>query len=285
MAKSVKKTADEALQEFEKLLHRGEIEICIVGSSPLIFNAVSLKAMQSLLLPERKTRSQQATTLKHDPLQEYRDSVYRSRDDVNALTRLEFPAPACKGVLRECAIDLPSEVTKAQVGRLTWVKGYRVPVWGVPQLIMSVVRNSDINHTPDVRTRAILPEWAMRINIQYINPMITERVLSALLQFGGMTIGLGDWRQQKGSGSHGQFELCDPTDPRFERIVASGGRPAQDAALEQPEFFDFESERLFDWFYQEIKRRDHEALLTSSGKGRNRRTKEAELPSNGLEAG
>lgn len=285
MAKSVKKTADEALQEFEKLLHRGEIEICLIGSSPLIFNAVSLKAMQALLLPERKTRSQQAATLKHDPLQEYRDSVYRARDDVNALTRLEFPAPACKGVLRECAVDLPSEVTKAQVGRLTWVKGYRVPVWGVPQLIMSVVRNSDINHVPDVRTRAILPEWAMRINIQYINPIITERVLSALLQFGGMTIGLGDWRQQKGSGSHGQFELCDADDPRFQRIVASGGRQAQDAALEQPEFFDFESERLFDWFYQEVRRRDREALLTSSGKGRNRRTKEAELPGNGLEAG
>lgn len=275
MAKAVKKTADEALQEFEKLLHAGEVDICIIGITPLIFNAVSLKAMQALLLPERKTRAQQKTTLKHDPLQEYRDSVYRSRDDVNALTRLEFPAPACKGVLRECAVDLPSEVTKAQVGRLTWVKGYRVPVWGVPQLIMSVVRNSDINHVPDIRTRAILPEWAMRVTIKYINPMITERVLSALLQFGGMTIGLGDWRQQKGSGSHGQFELCDPQDPRFQRLVATGGLQAQDAALEQPEFFDFESERLFDWFYQEIKRRDREALLTSSGKGRNRRTKEA----------
>jgi hypothetical protein len=288
MARTQKLTREQALEKFEAevtSLNAGEIEVCVIGRSPLIFNAMSLKAMQALLLPERKTRSQQAATLKHDPLQEFRDSVYRSRDEVNSLTRLEFPAPACKGVLRECAVDLPSEVTKAKIGRLTWVEGYRVPVWGVPQLIMSGVRNSDINHTPDVRTRAILPEWAIRVSIRYIKPMITERVLSALLQFGGMTIGLGDWRQQKGSGSFGQFELCDEKDPRFERIVATGGREAQDRALEDPEFFDFESERLFDWFYDEIKRRDREALLSSSRKSRNRRTKETGLGADGAQAG
>lgn len=285
MARTAKKTAAEAFAEFEANLNAGEIDISIIGLTPLIFNAVSLKAMQALLLPERKTRSQQAASLKHDPLQEYRDSVYRTRDEENSLTRLQFPAPACKGVLRECAVDLPSSITKAQVGRLTWVEGYRVPVWGVPQLIMSVVRNSDINRVPDIRTRAILPEWAIQVRVKYIRPMITEKLLSALLQFGGMTIGLGDWRQQKGSGSHGQFELCDPEDPRFKRIVALGSREAQDRALEEPDFFDFESERLFTWFYQEIKRRDRESLLTSSSKGRSRRTKEAELPSNGMEAG
>jgi hypothetical protein len=41
----------------------------------------------------------------------------------------------------------------------------------------------------------------------------------------------------------------------FQQIVAEGGMLAQDEALENPGFFDAESEQLFAWFGEEYQRR------------------------------
>jgi hypothetical protein len=263
MALSKKPTAAEAAAAFDALvgeLHAGEMRIGIIGSSPLIYNAVSLKARQELLLPRTRTRSQRATSLKHDPLEEYRNSVYRRRPFETGPTRLLFPCPAFKGALSTAALDLPSEVTKAKIGRLTWVLGDKLDVWGVPQMKMDIVRNSDMARTPDVRTRAILPQWGCAVRIRFMRPILNERVIQGLLRMGGWAVGIGDFRQEKGKGSYGQFDLCNVDDPEFQTVVADGGMAAQDAALRQPEFYDAETEELYGWFRDEIARRGQESM-------------------------
>jgi len=57
----------------------GRASFWLKGKTPIIFNAMSAKAKHDLLLPKgRKTAAEKAQTLKHDPEEEYRNSVYRS---------------------------------------------------------------------------------------------------------------------------------------------------------------------------------------------------------------
>jgi hypothetical protein len=233
---------------------RGTIEFCLLGNSPLICNAMSAKAKQQLLLPPtKKNAAEKAGTLKHSPMDEFRASMYMARDPAS-LTRIIAKATAFKGALMSAAIDIPG-AAKAQIGRLAYVEGDEIPIFGVPQLLMSVTRSADMNKTPDVRTRAILPKWACRISVQYTKPILKEPAIVNLLAAAGITQGVGDWRVQKGSGNYGQFSLVGPDDKEFVRIIKEGGKAAQDKAIANPVCYDSETEELLSWFNVETKRR------------------------------
>jgi hypothetical protein len=236
----------------------------IVGTSPLICNAMSEKARQQLLLPpETKSRTQRQSTLKHDPIEEYKRSVYKARGD-EAPTRIIFPGAGFKALLASTALDLTG-ASKSQIGRLSWVPEYNVHVYGIPALLMSVVRSADMARTPDIRTRAIVPQWACTFSIECVTPMLNEQAVTNLLASGGITRGIGDWRPEKGKGSFGQFRIAGPDDPEYQTIVKSGGRLAQDAALGNPTCYDNESEELLSWFNTEAKRRGLKKALPPSG--------------------
>lgn len=230
-------------------IRQGQIEFCILGNSPLIYNRMAEKAKRELLMPKgRKTAADRAMSLKHNPIEEYRASVYRQE---TGNTRLVFPAPGFKGAMATAALDLPG-TKKSEIGRLVWVPRYSVEVYGIPQLFMSVVRSADMNRTPDIRTRAILPNWACRVTVSFVMPKLREQAIANLLAAAGVTVGIGDFRQEKGKGSFGQFSLVQPDDPEFLRVIAEGGRDAQDAALERPESYDAETAELLDWFSAEV---------------------------------
>lgn len=232
------------------------VKVCIKGTTPLIYNAMAEKAWHELLLPGgRKSTAQRAESLKHEPLLEFNGSVYTFREvDGDMPTRLYFPTGAFKKAIAKAALDLPG-VSKSQVGRLCWITEDRVPVYGVPQLLMSVVRSADMNRTPDIRTRAILPTWACEFTVKSAAPIIKTENVVRLLMAAGVLVGIGDWRQEKGAGSYGQFEIADKGDKGFAAIVKNGARKAQDAALAEPAPYDDETEKLLSWFDAEIQRR------------------------------
>jgi hypothetical protein len=234
-------------------IETGSMEFCVLGRTPLILNAMSQKAKQTILLPGlKKNAAEKASTLKHSPLDEFRASAYRSKDDKSA-TRLLILATAFKGALRSAALDMPG-AAKAQIGRLTYVNGDYVPIFGRPQLIMSVTRSADINKTPDVRTRCIVPQWACRVAVTFVKPILREQAVANLLAAAGIMRGVGDWRPEKGSGSYGQFALVDSDDADFVRIMKIG-RKEQDAALDDPECYDNETAELLSWYKAEAARR------------------------------
>jgi hypothetical protein len=81
-----KKPAKSVTVEITQLEEEGRI-FCIVGTSPLIFNRMAEKAKRQLLFPEPTLNAAaRAARLKHEPLIEYRDSVYRDRE-TNPATR------------------------------------------------------------------------------------------------------------------------------------------------------------------------------------------------------
>ena len=264
------------------------VRFYIVGETPLIFNRMAEKAKRELLLPRpgKITAAEKASRPKHDPPTEFRDAVHRRRDGDPELrlTRLFFPAPAFKGAMATAALDLPS-LHKTQINRLVWVDALTVPVWGVPELLMSVVRNSDRNRTPDIRTRAILRRWATAFDVCFIRPMVAQKHVLELVRASGWTVGAGDFRQEKGKGSFGQFRLTDPSDAEFQDIIRNGGTEAQDAALDPrlpPEdiaCYDFDSEDLLKWWVSETKRRTTETPVSrvrKSATGKTSKKKKAE---------
>lgn len=240
-------------------IQTGKIEVCILGKTPLIIHRLSQKAMRELLLPKgKKTAADKASSLKHEPLTEYRASAHVSSDD-KAPTRLLMPTLCFKGALRSVATDMPG-AAKTQIGRLTYVEGMYVPIYGIPKLIMSITRSSDMNRTPDIRTRCIVPEWATRLTVAYVKPLLKEQTVANLLAAAGIMRGVGDWRPEKGSSTFGQFELCAEDDPNYQRILKSGCKD-QDAALESPDFYDDESRELYEWGVTETKRRGFKAVV------------------------
>jgi hypothetical protein len=261
--KPLSKTATAEPLFIEPLKMR-DVSLCILGASPLIFNRQSAKAQRELLLPAAaKNRAARRSELKHDPLSEYRNSVYRDADDA-AATRLVFPAPAFKGAAMTAALEVPG-ATKSSVGRLLQVVGYQVRIYGVPKLYMTGVRQAGMNRTPDIRTRAILPEWATMVQVRYPVGSIEPASVANLFAAAGQVCGVGDFRQEKGKGSFGLFSLVNETDPDFVRIVAGGGREAQEAALDNPEAFDQESAELWSWFEEEIVARGREEEVSRVG--------------------
>ena len=224
----------------------GRITFNLLGVTELVYNAVSEKTQFQLLAPPpKKNATERAGSLKHEPREEFFNSTYRYRDDTHA-TRLFFPGGGFKGSLKSAALRLPG-AQKTVVAQLTWVEGRDVDIYGVPMIYMAGVRSADMNRTPDIRTRALLPQWCAQVTISYVKPQLSDKSVAALVAGAGMLSGIGDGRQEKGYGK-GTFEIVAEDDPRFLAIMANGGRAAQDAALAHPEPFDIETERMLAHF-------------------------------------
>lgn len=234
-------------------LRQETIAFCVVGKTPLILNRLSQKVIMELLLPsKRKNQSERQSIAKHDPIAEFRSAP----DTVESgPTLLAVPATAFKGALRSVAVDMPGS-SKAQMGRLCYIGGSKVGIFGIPKLHMTPVRNSGMNRTPDVRTRAIVENWAAVVNVNYTVPILTESTISTLFQAAGIINGIGDWRPEKGNGNYGTFHCVNPEDTEFMHILETGGRDAQAAAMLKAEPFDAETEELLSWFIEEAGRRD-----------------------------
>lgn len=249
--KNAKKDESIVITEIQE----GSIKVVLVGRTPLILNRLSEKAKHELLMPKgRKTSAEKAAGLKHDPLAEYR-SAPNTFSDPTSSTLLAIPAAAPKKAIASAALDIPG-AKKAQIGRLVWVPGTYLGVYGLPQLLMSTVRSADMNRTPDIRTRAIVAEWAIPMTVNFVTPILNPTVILNLLNAAGFYIGIGDWRNEKGAGTMGQFSILSEAqaaqDKRVIDILKIGRQQQQDA-MDSPTAFDDETEELLGWFNQELK--------------------------------
>jgi hypothetical protein len=245
------KKKEEELELSIPDIKQNKLQICVLGQS-LIQNKFSDHSMREILQPSpKKNKAVKQSGPKHWVLEEYRAAAHTLE---SGPTYLGMPSLCFKGALRNAALDIPG-ATKAQIGRLTYVEGDYVEIYGIPQMYMDIVRNSDPGHTPDVRTRPRLRSWAAKLTISYVAPLLQEKIVVGLLSAGGIICGVGDFRAEKGLSNNGQFKLVNAHDPDFLQIVKTGGRKAQMAAMENPTFYNKESENLYHWYIDEMKRR------------------------------
>jgi hypothetical protein len=232
-------------------VERGQITFYVIGTSPMLHNCLSEKARHELLLPSgRKTRAELQMNLKHNPMEEFRASYYFNKH--KGPTLIQHLSSAFRGAMKSAALDLPG-VTKAEIGRLLWVEGDRIDIYGIPMIDLRPVRQAGMNRTPDIRTRCITPEWAAKVTVSYTKPQLKEQAVYNLLAAAGIYIGVGDYRNEKGAGNYGLWRICNADDPDFLRIVKTGGRAAQEAAVKSPEPYNEETEELLTWFDRAVK--------------------------------
>lgn len=244
--------APETLQI--KALQRGVIRLRLIGTEPLFMNRMSAKAKQVLLVGSKKKTTAEKANIKHDPMREFVDAM--DRNMATGPTALLQRIDAIKSSMCEAAIETEG-LTKTGTQRLLFLPGEKTPFYGVPQLRMDITRNADPGRTPDVRTRPFFPQWGCEVEVQYIMPQLNQHAVVTLLSNAGVLIGLGDFRQGKGKGCYGQFRVigADQQDDEWDFLVKNCGRSAQEAAIKNPEFANFETEELFEFCLGETKRR------------------------------
>jgi hypothetical protein len=246
------KTSKTTETEFIKPIAMRTIIVSVVGTTPLIMHRFAKKAWQELLYPSGgKNRAERAETMKHNPLEEYQECFYRNRDP-KAPALFHIPNGSFHGAIAAAALDIPG-AAKAKLERLTKV-GLQIDLYGKPSLFMAMVRNSDMNHTPDVRTRPAFKRWACTLSISYMMNPLTDNQILNLLSAAGEIVGVGDWRPQKG-GDYGCFRVVDQNDKELKEIIATEGRKVQQKAFDTPETFDADSADLLSWFNAEVLRR------------------------------
>lgn len=235
-------------------LKQGRVTLRMIGTTPLYFNAMSAKAMRTLLIGGGKKTAAEKRELKHDPESEFRDSVYRQ---TTGDTLLCFPAPGIKGAMSTAALETAG-VTKTSVKRLIFLPQQHVNVWGKPYLKMDVVRSADMNKTPDVRTRAFLPRWCAEVDIAFVTPTLSAHSVVSLLSNAGVIVGIGDFRQEKGCGSYGTFAVAGDDLGEWQEAwdeITKEGRAVQEAAMADPECADADTEDLMEFLRGERARR------------------------------
>lgn len=233
-------------------LKQGRVTLRMIGTTPLYYNAMSAKVKHGLQVGTAKKTAAQKREVKHNPEQEFRDTMYRQ---ATGPTMLCFPAPGVKAAMATAALETAG-VTKSSVNRLIFLPQQRINVWGKPLLKCDVVRSADINKTPDIRTRAFLPRWCAEVDIAFITPTLSVRSIVSLLANAGVIIGIGDFRQEKGKGSFGTFRVIgtEDQDDEWDEIVAEG-RSVQEAAAADPEWADDETADLMALYAEEVARR------------------------------
>ncbi len=247
-----KKGVEQALDIQE--LKRDSVKLHIVGTTPMLMHRFSKKAQRELLFPSgRKNAAEKAESLKHDPLNEFREAVYLNRDSSRPAA-VHIPSNAFSTAMASAALDIPG-ATKAQIMRLVSVDTMQIDLFGIPKMAMHMVRSSDMNRTPDVRTRPCFEEWACEVEIGFVTTMLKPAQIANLVAAAGMIVGIGDWRPQKG-GLFGKFRIANAGDADYNRIVKNCGAKAQRAAIDSPEYFDAETEELYTWFTKEAQRRE-----------------------------
>ncbi|MEM0143271.1 MAG: hypothetical protein QXL94_04895 [Candidatus Parvarchaeum sp.] len=236
---------------------KAQVSVNIVGTSPLIINSITDKAKRELLLPVSKSEKIKSSEPKHDPYTEFQNAPYTLK---KGPTLLAMPALAIKKAMMTAALDIPS-TSKSAIGRLVYVVGDMLNVYGVPEMLISVVRLAGIERTPDIRTRVIVPRWAcIGIKIEFVTPFIKPNSIFNLVYAAGNTAGIGDWRPEKGSGSYGQFVTVNDDDPELISIVNSGGREAQIKAMKNPKPYDEETEKWYEWAQSELRNRGYKKI-------------------------
>ena len=207
-------------------LEMESIDVYLEGRTALFVNRMTAKAKSTLLIGGRKKTAADKAVIKHNPLEEFVESMY-VQEGFHEHSHVLFPSLAVKGAMSTAALATPG-VFKTDVSRLVFMPSEHIPIFGVPRLRMDVARMADAKRTPDIRTRAYFPRWATVVRIEYATVSLSRTSVLNLLTNGGLIAGIGDQRQERGKGNFGTFRVAN----EIPKDMLDGG--AQWDAIQNP---------------------------------------------------
>jgi hypothetical protein len=125
---------------------------------------------------------------------------------LKAGARFGFPAPGLKQSAVSAAYRAGLTKDKVSVyGAFHIVGGELVEIEGTPKMREDYATLS--NGAPEIRYRAEFSEWAMNFDISYNSSVFSLEQIVTFFNFGGFSVGLGDWRVEK-AGIFGSYKVA-----------------------------------------------------------------------------
>lgn len=211
-----KKDEQEVVVQIPKI-EKQRLQIKIIGDSPLVCHKWSEKAKKEILDKQMKkaTKGKEAK----DPEMDFYRSMYwindidektAKKDEYAKLiksgeARFKFPSIAFKA----CAVDAGYQqglLTKKTTAKGAFhVLGEFVDVFGNLYMREDMVRVG--MGTADIRYRGELRDWYAILNITYNKNVISAEQIINLINMGGFSNGVGEWRPEK-NGQFGTFHVA-----------------------------------------------------------------------------
>ena len=220
-----KKTEVITIQPVEKLT----AEITIVGETPLIMHCWSEKAKRQLLEAQQGKSVGKKKAYKN-PVKDFIESMYwldgqpeipegateedcvKIFDDAIAKgARFGFPAVAIKKAATSAAYRQGWTKDKVTANGSFWLLGIENPEFVEIQTDEPPVMREDMvkisNGVADIRYRGEFRNWKCRCKISYLkNGVFSLENIISMINLGGFSCGLGEWRTEKG-GISGSFRV------------------------------------------------------------------------------
>jgi len=194
------------------------MEVTIIGDSPLIVHAWSVKAKREML--DKQLKKAKGAREAKDPKADFEASLYRLADGGFGFPSVGFKnaaVTACTSVAgitkiaarqafhilgEDVDIEGAFEGTKAR-NNLVRIKG------GEPAMREDMVRVG--MGTADLRYRGEFADWYARLLIRYNGNVLSESQILNILNVAGFAVGVGEWRPEK-DGMSGMFHVATEAD-------------------------------------------------------------------------
>lgn len=187
-----------------------EISLRIIGDSPLIVHAWGWKAKQMML--DKQMKKATAGRKAKDPWEDYCDSLYWLSERPKNVTQediLEATFGFKTLAFKAAAIDAGYQqgiIPKKTTARGAFhIQGEFAVIDGTPEIREDMVRIG--MGTADIRYRGEFKTWSTVLNIVYNPRAISMEQIVNLLNIGGFSNGVGEWRPSK-DGTFGTFHVA-----------------------------------------------------------------------------
>jgi hypothetical protein len=178
------------------------LRIPIIGTAPLIVHAWSEKAKRAMLDAQQGRKSPKVN---RDPEADYRASLYRTADGYG------FPTLAFKAATVGAARFFGKTVKMTELRQFLFMTGQPsedetqilTPITGEPRMREDMVR---IGMGTDLRYRGEFVRWSAVLDVTYVTTGLSRDSVIALIDAGGMGVGVGEWRPEK-RGQNGTYAV------------------------------------------------------------------------------
>lgn len=209
----------------------------LIGNTPLISHAWSQKAKLEML--RKQTGATRSAIEKRDPEQDFLDSLYEM-GDVRGEKFYGFPVTAIKKAIWSCA-HKDKGIARTDVQAALWLDAEIVRVrpalagavcdmplvriWGAKaEMREDMVRiGSGLRKTANLAYRAQFFPWAIYVSGHVEVDSLAPHALQFLVKRSGDSVGIGDWRNEKG-GYFGAYHLGKADEEKaWDRFKAGKG--------------------------------------------------------------
>jgi hypothetical protein len=182
------------------------IMVNLEGTTPFICHNWDKKNIDKMQAKQAGTASKGRE--KRDPAQDYEGAFYRLPDGRPGMKLIAFKNAAVTAVT-----SLGKEFTKVGARQAFFILrdkdgGELTPI-SYPEDTPPYMRTDTVTvgmGSTDLRYRPEFLRWGVTLAIQFNARVITQDQLVNLINLGGFSVGVGEWRPEK-NGDHGRFQV------------------------------------------------------------------------------